>query len=289
MKKTLKSILIIVILIFFFLFYLCHISQMIRFFLDYSLLFWKKLVPVSFPILLFSSILISYGFFSFLPISSSASVFFLSLISGFPNGSICAKELLNKKEISKEEGNQILLFSHFPNLFFVFGSVSSVLNPVLTKKVYYSVFLSNVLLFLFCRKKKEKKYFNPIPNVNFSDILSKSIFSASRTILLIYGSSIFFYLFSVFITHYFSFSPFLFSFLCGFFDLTNGVFSTTLFSSFIKRSYLILFFLSFGSLSIHMQIKSILLDTSLSYSSFLKGRFIGTCLSFLIFQILLFF
>ncbi|MBQ6135720.1 MAG: hypothetical protein IJI60_05335 [Bacilli bacterium] len=289
MKKTLKSILIVVILLAFFLFYWIHISQMMNDFLDYSLLFLQKIVPVQFPIFLFSSFFIHYGLFSFLPIPTSFSIFLLSLISGFPSGSRYAKDLIEKKEITIKEGNQILLFSHFPNPLFVFGSIASVLNFSLARKIFFSVFLSNFSIFLLSIKKEKKKFSFPTSEEEFSVILSKSIISISKTILLIYGTSIFFYFFSVFVTYYFSFSSGIFVFLAGLFDLTNGVFSTILFSSLIKRSYFILFFLSFGSIAIHMQTKSILIDTPLSYSSFLKGRILGTGLAFLFFRILLFF
>ena len=289
MKKTLKSVLIVVILFAFFLFYWIHVSQMMNNFLDYSILFLQKIVPVQFPIFLFSSFFIYYGLFSILPIPTSLTVFLFSLISGFPSGSKYAKDLIKRKEITEKEGNQILLFSHFPNPLFVFGSVSSILNLALARKVFLSVFLSNFSIFLLNIKKEKKKIPFQTHEEEFSSILSNNIISTSKTILLIYGTSMFFYLFSIFITHYFSFSSSVFVFLAGLFDLTNGVFSTSLFSSLVKRSYFILFFLSFGSISIHMQTKSILIDTSLSYSSFLKGRILGTGLAFLFFRILLYF
>ena len=53
------------------------------------------------------------------------------------------------------------------------------------------------------------------------------------------------------------------------------------------RAYYLLAFISLGSISIHTQIKSILEDTPLSYSSFLLGRIISTILSIVIFSILI--
>lgn len=288
MKKNFQSVFIIVILLLFFLFYLKNITLMMSYFLDYSQLFLTKLVPVSFPFFLLSTLLIEYDIVYFLPIKSSyVSVFFLSLLSGFPSGSKYTRELLERKMIPVEEGNQLLVFSHFPNPLFVFGTIRSILNFSLATKIFCSIFFSNFLLLSFCKRKRNLIQFSKKQNYDFSESLKKAIFSSWETILLIYGTSLFFYLFSVFITHYFSFSTPTFVFLCGVFDLVKGVFATSLLSETLLRSYFILFFLSFGTISIHMQTKSILSDTSLSYFAFLKGRILGTILSFILFSIFL--
>ena len=45
------------------------------------------------------------------------------MISGFPSGAKISKELYVKKKISKEMVSEILLFSHFPNPLFIFGTI----------------------------------------------------------------------------------------------------------------------------------------------------------------------
>jgi len=260
---------------------------MIQYFLDYSFLFLTKFVPSSFPFLLFSSLLIQYGITDILPGKSAFStVFLLSLISGFPSGAIYTRDLLEENVITKEEGNKILFYSHFPNPLFVLGSVRLVLNEVLSRQILLTIFLSNFLIFLFFRKRNRNIYYRKNINNCFSKILSNSIFSTSKTILLVYGTSLFFYLFFAILTKYIVLPSYLFVFLAGLFDLTNGVFSSSIISSLVIRAYFILFFISFGGISIHMQIKGILEDTPLSYRFFFLGRIIGTVLSFLIFSFL---
>ena len=292
MKKTYKSILILVTLIGLGILYLLNSEYMIKNFIEYSKLFLTKLFPVSFLFYTLSSLLLQYGLIETLSYKKKKStthfyVFLLSLISGFPSGAKYTKELLERKKISIEEGNQILTFSHFPNPFFILGTIT----PILKKKnlaiqLYTSLILSNTILFLTCKKEKTSSK-KTIPNpIDFSNALVKATEDSFHTLLIIYGTSIFFYLISTILIKYLALKPTSFILLNGLFDLTKGVFSTSILEDSMKRAYYILLFLSFGGISIHMQVKSILSDTSLSYSSFLKGRIIATPISFLIFYIL---
>ncbi len=260
---------------------------MMQYFLDYTHLFITKLVSVSFPFLLFSNLLIQYGIIEFIPRKNPyIVVFILSLLSGFPSGAQYTKSLLEEKNITIEEGNQILKFSHFPNPLFVIGSVQIALgNLSLSLKILLAIILSNFLILLFSKKEKKMISYKKKQEKSFSKILSSSIVIASKTILLVYGTSLFFSSFFILITKYLHFSSYLFVLNSGLFDLTKGVFATTILKDVTLRSYFILFFISLGGIPIHIQVKSILEDTPLSYHSFLKGRLLGTILSFLFFTL----
>ena len=209
----------------------------------------------------------------------------LSLISGFPSGAKYTKELLDNQSITKEEATNLLLFSHFPNPLFILGSISLILDQNICIKLLLSIILSNFIILLFTKKYKKEKSIITFPN-NFSSVLKIAIYKSIKTIILIYGTSIFFYLISCIITKYISFNPYFYILISGLFDLTKGVFSTSIINNTIIKSIFILVFISFGSLSIHMQVKSILEDTLL-YKSFIKGRIIGTILACLIFLLLI--
>ena len=103
---------------------------------------------------------------------------------------------------------------------------------------------------------------------------------------MVYGISLFFYLWFALITNIIPCSPIIYVLLAGLFDLTKGVFATVMISSDILKSILIIIFISFGGISIHMQVKSILSDNRL-YLEYIKGRFIGTFLSVIIFFIVI--
>lgn len=289
MKKTFKTILILVTLLVFLILNLINSKYIINNFLDYTNLFTTKLLPVSFINFVISSLLIEYGIVELLPINiSEVYVFILSLISGFPSGAKYTKELLEVDGINKNEANNIILYSHFPNPMFIFGTINLILNDYnLCLKLFISILFSNFIIFLFTKKKIKVKSNNYTYPHNFSSVLNKAIYSSIKTIILIYGTSIFFYLIFCILTKYIFLDTYLYVFISGLFDLTKGVFSTTLINSNVIKSLFILFFISFGGISIHMQVKSILENTPISYKRFLLGRIIGTIISFTIFLLII--
>ncbi len=293
MKKNYKSILILVTLSIFFILSLFQSSMVIQNILDYSVLFLTKLFPVSFLFFILSNLLIEYGFVEiiqyYLPISmSSIYVFLISLISGFPSGVVCVSDLYQKGTLSKEEANHMLLFSHFPNPLFLFGTISTILgNNSLTIKLFLSIFISNTILFLNCHSSNNRSMMKIPQPKSFSIPLSQSIKKSFQLLEMIYGTSLFFYLIASFLLSMGNYSSFEYVFIYGIFDLTKGVFATSIFMSPIIRCFFILFFIQFGTISIHMQVKGILANSSLSYSSFILGRIIATIISFLILFLLI--
>lgn len=285
MKKTYKTILLLVSIITLLITYFFNSKYLIKCILEYNELFYAKLFPVSFIFFIFSTLLIEYKILDIIPINiNSIYIYLLSFISGFPSGSKYTKELLDNKTINIEEATNLLLFSHFPNPLFILGSINSILNNNLCFKLLISIMLSNFIILLFTKKYKKKQKTIIYPN-SFSKVLKDSIYKSFKTIILIYGTSIFFYLISSIISKYISFNPYLYILISGIFDLTKGIFSTTIINDINMRSILILIFISFGSISIHMQVKSILEDTLL-YKYFLKGRIISTIISLIIFLLI---
>ena len=286
MKKTLKTIFILVTLLLLLISYLINSKYIISNFLDYTNLFITKLFPVTFINFIFSFLLIEYGLLDLLPVKiNGLYVFFLSLLSGFPSGAKYTKEIFEKDVIDYDEGNNILLYTHFPNPLFLFGSINYILNDtIICIKLFISILLSNFIIFLFSKKKIGKK--NIINNkIYFSNVLNKAIISSIKTIILIYGTSMFFYLIVCIISKYIYFNSYIFIIFNGIFDLTKGVFSTIIIKDTFIKSLFILFFISFGSISIHMQVKSII-SNKLSYKYYFIGRVISTILSFIIFFII---
>lgn len=295
MKKTYKSILILVTLITLLILYLINSNVIVNAIIDYSILFLTKLFPVSLLFFIFSTLLIDYGLIELIQYylkinTSSLYVLLISAISGFPSGAKYTKELLEKNLIDENTANKIIMFSHFPNPLFILGSVYLVLKDKdICLKLLLAIIISNIIIYIFSKDKKSTK--NNIKKLkvpsNFSNVLSKAVTNAFNTLLLIYGTSLFFYLVATIITKYITLNTNSFIILNGFFDLTKGVFSTTLLNNLTLRAIYILIFISFGGLSIHMQVKSIITDTSIKYKYFFIGRIIGTILSLIIFILIL--
>ena len=71
--------------------------------------------------------------------------------------------------------------------------------------------------------------------------------------------------------------------LNGIFDLTNGVFLTSLIANPVTKAIIVIVFFSFGGISVHMQTKSIIADTQIKYKNFLIGRIWGIIIANILF------
>ena len=216
MKKTYRSILILVTLIIFLIMCLIKASSIGSLIIEYSLLFLTSYYPVSFIFFIISSLFISYDLIGkvnkIIPINASKIyIFLLSLISGFPSGAKYTKDLLMNKTISYNEAKKIIMFAHFPNPLFVLGVIGNIVGRILSKNILLSVILSNLIICIFIKEKSiimnEK-----ISEKDFTDNLTNSIKSSFETIMMVYGISLFFYLWFALITNIIPCSPIIYSY-----------------------------------------------------------------------------
>lgn len=295
MKENYKNRLILVTLILMLIFYLFNSQYILNNIIDYSKLFLTKLFPVSFIFFIISSLLIDFGIISFLDNvlhikSTKLYVFTISMISGFPSGAKYTRDLYNKGFISCSDANKLMMFSHFPNPLFIISSLTLVIpNRIITRNILLSIIISNFIIMLFCKIDGNKYNDSNFKKTNFSLSLATGIKSAFEVLCIIYGTSLFFYLISCIILNNFSFSHIYYVLICGVFDLTKGIFSVSLLDNNYLRGIFVLLFICFGSLSIHLQIKSILSDTPINYKYFIFGRIFGTLLAFFTFNLLMLF
>ena len=106
--------------------------------ITYSLNIWvNTLIPSMFPFFVISDVLINYNITKYIPKfiinifskifninKECVTIFFLSLISGFPSSARNIKNYYEKKLITLEEANHILLFTHFSNPVFILTTVA---------------------------------------------------------------------------------------------------------------------------------------------------------------------
>lgn len=295
MKKNYQRIIILVILVILLLLYLLNSSLVIKSILDYTNLFFKKLFPVSFIFFIFSSLLLDYGLIELITTylhlnGSTIYITLMSLVSGFPSGAKYTKDLLDKNLVSVKTANYYITFTHFPNPLFILGSVNTIIKDNnLTLLILASLISSNIITSIILKKGEIKKHHPTTnhPTRDFSKALSIAIINSIKTIILIYGTSIFFYLIATILNHYLILSTYPYILLNGLFDLTKGVFSTALISNETLRCLLIILFISMGGISIHMQVKGIITNTKIEYKYFLIGRIISTSFALSIFLLLL--
>ena len=95
--------------------------------ISYALSVWvNNLIPALFPFFIISDILINYNFSSYIPkifkdmckflfniTDNMIIILILSVISGFPSNARNTRTFYDKGEITLDEANHILMFSHF--------------------------------------------------------------------------------------------------------------------------------------------------------------------------------
>ena len=292
MKKKYQSVLILVILCTILLLYLFTVDMIVVNILEYTELFLKKIFPVSFIFFTISNLLIEYNFIQFFQQlfkvkSPFIFAFLLSLISGFPSGAIYTKEMLDKGIINVKDANKIIMFTHFPNPLFVINSIGIILNSKSRAYILLlSIILSNFIIFLVLNNKNSSTALECKDNNDFSLCLTNSIIRSIKCIVIVYGISVFFFLIATFLNKIVD-NTYYYVIINGIFDLTKGIYSTTLISNIFIRSLFIIIFITFGSLSIHFQIKSILSDTNINYNNFIFGRILSCILTIIIFLIMM--
>ncbi len=299
LKKDYSNIIILV-LVFFLLFILVYPSFVISEVQTALFVFITKYFPAVFPIYIITDLLIYYHFpekiarffdalfqKTFHCSGMGAFVLFLSMISGFPSGAKYTKELLEKGIISDNMANYLITFTHFSNPLFILGTCFLITkNKTLTILIFISHFLANFMIAFIVRPKRKEESFLPYYSTNesFVSALSNSIFQTFRLMFLILGTSILFFVLSgvtikIVPLHSYSYL------ITGLLEVTKGISHIPAGFSPFYQGIIILLFLSFGSLSIHMQVLSIIKDTNILYRHFLLGRVSQVGISILLFYL----
>ncbi|MBQ9853729.1 MAG: hypothetical protein IJO57_01705 [Bacilli bacterium] len=297
MKKNIFEIITIIITLF--LLYLIIINKsLVLLSVNNSLNLWiKNLVPTLFPFFIISDILINYNIINYIPkfiknkcislfniTENMLTIFLLSIVSGFPSNARNAKTMYENKQITKEEANHILIFSHFANPAFILTTVSILLN---NKKIgliiLLSQYLSNIILGILFRNSFKKNNINikkEYKEKKFSNILINSIKKSINSILLICGIITMFLLVVTLLINILNLNNYNETIIKGIFEITLGIESLNLLNiPLIYKAVLTSIFISFGGISVHMQVKAELIDTDIDYHYFFIGRIYQMLLS----------
>jgi len=270
--------------------------------ISFSLDMWvKNLIPSLFPFFIISDILITYEFVNYIPKNiinffsyifnikkECVLIFFLSMLSGFPSNAKNIRKLYDLNIINEKEASHMLMFTHFSNPLFILGTLSIFFlnNKSLGIIILLSHYISNVIIGIVFRNfniisknnvpQKEK-------NLNFGPVFIYSIKSAIDTLLLILGTLSCFLVISSIIINRFNFNNVNSLLIKSILEITMGLKELSLFNlNDLTKVMLSSSILSFGGLSVHMQVISQLIDTNISYKKFLIGRIYQTVISFVL-------
>ncbi len=260
-------------------------------------LFITRLFPSLFPMMILCDCLVFFGlpellckvlgpcFSKLFHVSSyGAFAFVMSFFSGSPANAYLIKNLYQKHYLTEEEASKILSFAFFSNPLFLYTMLGLLFERrTLIWLLFLLPYFVNIGIGIFSKKdfarkemviKREKE--------SFGTMLSSSIKNAMNTNLLILGSVCLFFIINT------VFNPFHQPIFTGFLEISQGLNQLVTLSCSLKaKALMATFFISFGGLSIHLQIKGILSDTPISYLQFLKGRIKQALISFFLLFFLL--
>ena len=303
MKKKLLSLLLIILLIIF-LYNLMINSYLIREAIILSFDLWKNnIFPYLFPFFIISDLLISINaidlinkylnkwMYKLFKINSSSSfVFFMSILSGIPSNSKYISTLIKNGSMNINDANKILLFSHFVSPLFIIGYIGSIVGKKYSVLILCIHYITNIILGIIFRNYNVNKdaslNINKINNSVIKTITS-SILNSINTLLLILGVISLFSFIITCINLYIA-NPILKCIISGMLEITNGINSISFLDTSIKwKMVYIVFILSFGGLSSHIQVMSILEEYKIRYKMYLISRVLHSIISSIILLLLI--
>lgn len=291
MNRKIANFTVIIISIIF-IFFLITKNNIVLESVSFSISIWKdNLFPTLFPFFIVSNILIEYNFTDIIgsiltkPMKKiyklpgiTSYVLINSLFSGFPSGAKYTSLLVKEKKISLKDAERLLTFTHYSNPLFIISFIGGI---ILNKKLGFIILISHIIggllvgiLFSF----KEKESFieiktNKKDNVPIGKALSNSIYDSLNTMFLLLGIVTIFTLITAFISNTFNLNIYVKTILAGLLEITQGIKNIELLDlSLFFKTVLITLFISFGGLSIHMQVLSIISEYNIKYKSFFIAR-----------------
>ena len=311
MKKKIISILCIAILIFIAFEILTESSTIIKA-VTFSFSIWtNNIFPSLFPFFVLSEILINFGFIEltselFKPLmyklfkckGEVAFVFIMSVISGFPSNAKYVRELHQKGLLTEDEASKALMFTHFSNPLFILGTISLMFlnNKEAGLLVLICHYMGNIIIgFIFRNYYPTKEKYTKVSlkkaiedmhnkrinnNQKIGTIITNSLLNTINTLLLILGVVTMFLCLTTIIDNNINLNNYNQSILNGFIEMTQGLKYVGMLNIPLKlKTVISTLIISFGGLSVHMQLIGILSDTKIKYLPFLTARIFHALIS----------
>ena len=250
------------------------------------------IIPSLFPFFVCSGLLVYSGFgdvlarylqkvmvpvFNISPIG--ATPFVLGIISGFPTGAVYTVELCKSQKLSKDEAQRLLAFCNNSGPLFLIGTVGcAIYGKIIYGVILYVIhIISSVIVgIIFSGRKKDriksrdtaKKEAPPLGNA-----VAMSINSASRSIITVCFSIIFFSAISRTILDLLNLSPTINSIVSGLCEFSSGVFRVSeLDFNIAYKLTLTSFIVGFSGLCVHLQIMAVTEKSGLSLKPYILGK-----------------
>ena len=238
----------------------------------------QSLLPALFPFFVAVSWAVNCGLFHTLQsmgIPTSAAVFFLGALGGYPLGARTVGEAYRSALLTKQEAEHLLACCNNAGPAFILVVVGqSVFRSTAAGLALWGIHLAAALLvaLLFCRRQAARTP-SPIPNISPAAAFIAAVGSAAETMLRLSAFVVFFTVVMALLASLFgTVSPL----LAGFLELTVGITALTPHRlGFTVAAGL----LGWGGVSVHCQAAAVLSDTDLSLRHYLLGKALQGLLS----------
>jgi len=317
-----KNIIICILISIFIILFTLNINQCISAAMDGCKLWYKSILPTTFPFIVICNLLIYYDginlYSKFLgpllckPLGLSKNCSFpivASILCGYPLGAKYCVDLYSMDYIKKDEYERLLNIASNVGPLFLVGSVAGTLLGNLS--LGYILLVGNYLSIIFIGFITKKKR-NPIKSsplscpkyqiINFGSAIKNAIQNGINTTLSIGGfiiifsvvislikSNVYFYIIFEQLETFFRLPVgTLYCLFLGSIEITNGcsIVSTLSLSLPLKLS-IISFLCSFSGLAVIAQVSSFVSETKIRYSKYIFFKIIQGIFSFIITYILL--
>ncbi len=275
------------------LFLLWRSDALIGYTKDAVIMCYSFIIPGLFPFFVCSGILIYSGFaqsvarasqrfmrplFNVAP--AGAVAFVMGIISGFPSGAICTKDLYLSGNLSKSEAERLLAFSNNSGPLFLIGSLGVGLytKPIYGVLLYCIHIISSILVGIIFSRYRRNRHTSP-PNyvstrqMTEAEAFSNALGDASKNIITVCFSIIFFSAVSRTILDIIPVTGELSALLYGLCEFSIGVLKiATLDIDIFYRLVLSSLVVGFSGLCVHIQVMTVASQSGLSLKPYIFGK-----------------
>lgn len=271
---------------------------------------YELIIPTLFPFFICSGLLIYSGFGTVLahlsqgvmrPVfnvaPAGAAAFVLGIISGFPLGAVTVCQLYKCNALSKSEAERLLAFCNNSGPLFIIGSVGAAIYGKLSYGIilYCIHILSSVLVGIIFRFWHRDKHNSPpmrlqTQSLPLTMVFSKALSNASRNILTVCFTIIFFSALSRAVLDLLPLSPLLDALVSGLCEFSTGTLKTSMLGyPLYEKLVLTSFIVAFSGISVHIQVMAVTADSGLSLMPYILGKLLHGSIAAAITAALLYF
>lgn len=254
---------------------------------------YELIIPTLFPFFVCSGLLVYSGFGSLLARISQrimrplfnvapagAAAFVLGIISGYPLGAVTASQLYSCGSLSKSEAERLLSFCSNSGPLFIIGSVGvSIYGRLSYGVILYCIhIMSSVLVGIIFRRFGAERHNSPPMELKTADIplseaFSSALSNASKNIITVCFSIIFFSSLSRALLELSQLPPLLDAAAAGLCEFSTGTLKISVLDTDIYKKFILTSFITgFSGISVHLQVMAVTSGSGLSLKPYILGK-----------------